>query len=532
MHDDTARRLDATCSRRGRVVTSVIVVLLVLLSPTPAGARSPASFPELTADQRIYDATGTSLTEAQVADLQQRLRELQAAGADPVLYVRALDATAEETLDEVEALQQAWAGQTGAAQDTAVAVLVNRNPDDLRDARAGVFVGSTFQEGNVPEDEQRAIVEEALIPPLRDGDVHASLAAAVDRLTRSIREGPPRNAFEQWAEGAAGSWLPEAAVVVALVALGAAVAVFRRRSTSDRRPQPPTTVRPGQVSPALAGALVAGSPQASAVPATLLDLARRDALAVEPEREDGILREPTVQVRLLDGGAVDGEVEEALWAALEQRADGGVVAGEEIKELAGSPGPVVDAVERRMRTQGWLDPNARRSRAALGGIAAVAFALAVFALVAAAAGGSWWPMALGIVALGGLSVVALAFAGAYSRLSSAGQAAAVPWKAYRDGLERALTGDALDLGLDLDAALPDLVAVGLGGKVKDRLEAASSSEQTLRAFDSTTGSEQQTLAAYIPIWVAFTSTTSATTGATGTVSGGGAGGGGGAAGST
>lgn len=159
----------------------------------------------------------------------------------------------------------------------------------------------------------------------------------------------------------------------------------------------------------------------------------------------------------------------------------------------------------------------------------VAFALAMFTFPTAAAGGDWWPMTAGIVALGLLAAVTVGFLRAYSRLSHAGQEAAVPWRAYRDGLKRAVTDETVDL--DLDAALPDIVAVGLGGKVKDRLEAASSSGQTLRAFSAAT--DEQTLAAYIPIWIAFTSTTAAGTGTgAGVVSGGGAAGGSGAAGST
>ncbi|MBW0093642.1 TPM domain-containing protein, partial [Pseudonocardia sp. KRD-188] len=210
-----------------RAALAVLGVLLALVLAAPAAlAQEDDVFPGLEPGVRVYDETGSSLTPAQTADLQGRLDALRATGADAVVLVRALDASSDDTFDQVEALQQAWAARTGADQDTAVAILVNRNPDDPTDARAGVFVGRTFDDGNVPQDEQEAIVEDALIPPLRDGDVHGSLVAGIGRLSDSIRFGPPVSAAEQWAASASRSWLPTAAVVAALVALVGAVGLF------------------------------------------------------------------------------------------------------------------------------------------------------------------------------------------------------------------------------------------------------------------------------------------------------------------
>ena len=198
--------------------------------------------PDLDPSQRVYDETGDSLTADEIDDLNEQIAELQAVGADPVIMVRALDATPSETLDQVEALQQAWVSVTGGNQDVAIAILINRNPDDDFDARAGIYVGSTYDDGNVPESEQVAIVNDELIPPLRDGDVYQSFSNALDRLESSIVNGPPQGAFESWSADAGESWIPWASAVLAGIGGIGAFNLFRKRKHLDRPDLPPTTV--------------------------------------------------------------------------------------------------------------------------------------------------------------------------------------------------------------------------------------------------------------------------------------------------
>lgn len=289
---------------RVRVLTrAALLIALMAVAPigqSSAAAQADGEFAGLKAGSRVYDRTGSSLTRSQAADLRERLRELRVTGADAIVLVRALDASPEETLKQVEALQQAWVRRSGADQDTAIAVLINRNPRDAEDARAGIFAGSAYDDGNVPEKEQRAIVDDALIPPLRDGDVHASVVAGLKRLASSIRNGPPRSAFEKWSSDATSGWLPWTSLGLGLIGLLVAIRLFGRRQTIDLPEQSPTTTRPGDLSPALAGALARGNPQASAVQATLLDLAGRGALAIEAESDGGRFGQPTIQMRLVD----------------------------------------------------------------------------------------------------------------------------------------------------------------------------------------------------------------------------------------
>jgi uncharacterized membrane protein YgcG len=508
-----------------RPLALALLVVISVLVGTPALAQDAESFPDLDPARHVYDQTGSSLDAAQVADVEQRVDRLSAAGADVVVVVRALDASSDDTFDQVEALQQEWVLISGSDQDRAAAVLVNRNPDDPTDARAGLFVGRTFAEGNVPEDEQVDIVEDALIPPLRDGDVRGGLVAALDRLESSIRSGPPVSAFDRFAAGAASSWLPWTAIGLAAVGLVASLVLHRGRSRTHRGPQEPTTRRPDDLSPALGGALVAGGPPMQVVPAVLLDLAGRGALVIEAESEGGWASSPKVRVRLVDRGRVRDDVERAVWDQLAEKAEDGVVSSSHLASAATWSGPVRDAVRTQMRERKWLDPRASLARALLAVIASVALLAGVFAMLLSGVGGGPLLAWVGVVALLAVAVTAFVFLVTYSALTPAGLEAALPWTAYRDGLKQAAKDS--DARIDLDVVLPDAVALGLGDALGDRLKSATEAGVPLRAFASSDDSH----VAVFPWWIAFTSSTAGTS-SSGTVSGGGAGGGGGAAGST
>lgn len=501
-----------------------------LLTSLPARASTASTFPGLVAGQRVYDTTETSLTGAQFADLGLRLDRLQReTGAAAVVFVRAQDATPEDTLEQVEALQPAWAMVNRSDPSTSVAILINRNPDDRNDARAGIFVGATYDEGKVPRGEQEAIVEDELIPALRDGDVYASLTAAIDRLGSSIVNDPPAGAFADFAAGA--TWLPWTLLAAAMLGAAGALRLYGRRDTFDSAAtgvRPPTTIRPGELSPALAGALVGGGPQISALPAVILELATRGALTIEQEKAPGRMSAGTVHIRLLDRAAVRDDIEANVWRELEERADGGLVSSKKLAGLAMGTKDVRRSVEAQLNGHGWLHPDSRRPRAALAGIGTAAAGLLIlgFVFLAFGSGLLTW---VSVVAAALLSIAAFTMAGTFSRLSRAGQEAAVPWKAYRDGLKRAAKDE--HAYLDLDASLPDVVALNLGDRMDKRLKQATESGTGLRAFASGAQPTDSSGASVIATWGAFSGVFTSSSGA-GAVSGGGASSGGGAAGST
>lgn len=512
--------------RRLRAVVPAVLLLLATAacSAGTGSASAEDTFPLLAGGERVLDETGTSLDAGQAAELRRMLDELP--GADAVVYVRELDADPDDTFDQVEALQQQWAARPGGDEDVAVAILVNRQPGDPTEARAGLFVGRTFDDGDVPPGEAEEIVDDAIIPPLRDGDVYGGLAAGVERLGDTIRFGPTQNGFERWAAGA--TWLPWAAHGVAAAILLIAFGLFQGRRTARVVEARPSTRRPGDLPPVLAGALALGSVPSAATQAVLLDLAVRGALAVEPVPAGGMFSSPRVQIRLLDRGVVRDDVERAVWENLEEHAEGDVVSGTGLQQVTHDGGAVSAAVREQLVEAGWYDPGSVRPRVWLGILAAVGGLALIAALVLGAAADADWPLWVGVVGLGVAAVVAVLLAVLYPPFSEAGQKAAVPWRAYRAGLEAAAKDE--KHGLDLDVVLPDAVAMDLGPAWGERADEAAGSGQPLRLFAAGRTDDAAHVAAF-PWWVAFTG--SMTTGSSGgTVSGGGAGGGGGAAGST
>ena len=505
------------------------VVLLLLSACSDDRSGDPSTFDGLTSGQRVYDLTETSLTEAQQQGVSARLDTLQAeTGADVVVVVRELDADPEDTLDQVEELQQAWVAATGIDQDTAGAILINREPGTDDEARAGIFVGATFDDGNVPRGEQEDIVADALIPPLRDGDVEGSLTAGIDRLGSSIVNGPPTNGLDDFADGPGSTWLPWVGLVLALLGLGVLGRLFARRPRPTRPEMTPTRSRPDQdTSAPLAAALALGSAQPSAVPAVILDLAARDAVVIEQEKEPSWGSKGTVCVRLLDETMVRDEVDRAVWDLLREHADNDVVDSRGLGKVSGSSGPVRAVVREDLRARGWLDPGHGPAIVRAVILALLGSVLLIASLVVTASGAPL--MLLTVVPAGVLVVLTFFLAVGRSRLSVAGRDAARPWEAYRDGLKQAGKDDTIDL--DLDATLPDVIAMNLGSAMTQRLDAAADGESasTLRAFTAPAGHTAASSAIFP--WAAF-SGVFASSGAAGAVSGGGAGGGGGAAGST
>ncbi|MCZ4520372.1 DUF2207 domain-containing protein [Rhodococcus ruber] len=525
---ETSRRRSSN-----RRVTAVLIALFAALGLVGCSddSSADAGFDTLTSSQRVYDRTGYSLDPSQISDIQRQLENVKSeTGADVIAYVRELDADSDDTLDQVEDLQQRWVSAAGVDQDTAGAILINRVPGKVDEARAGIFLGSTYDDGSVPRDEQEAIVEDALIPPLRDGDVAGSLTAGIDRLRSDISNGPPVTALDRVADGPGSTWLPWAGSVIALLGLLVVVTVFRTRAKPTVSQQSPTTVRPDQATDAAyATALVHRSAQPSGVPGTVLALATADALTFEQDKKPGKFDRGTVRIRLLDRTRVRGDVQQAVWSMLAERAEDDVVHGDELTKVARGPGATKDLVDKRLHSSGFVADGTGRRRAVLAGLGVLGGTVAIGGIAVATSGAP--TMWLAVVASALLFVAGLSTAIVYSRFSVAGLDASRPWEAYRDGLKQAAKDN--DESVDLDAALPDIVAFGLAPYFRKRLEAATDpgNDTPLRAFTSPAGAEYATGGPVVLPWAAFSGVF--VSGGSGSVaSGGGAGGGGGAAGST
>ncbi|MGB3761966.1 MAG: TPM domain-containing protein [Ornithinimicrobium sp.] len=531
-------------SRAGRWIVGLVVLVVALIAAvvvllTVFGDEDPPAFGSLTAEQQVYDETGTSITADGEAEIDGRIREIERQeNIEIVAYVRALDASPEDTLDQVADLQEQWSSAAGVDDERTVAILVNRNPEDPEDARAGIYAGAELADGPLPEDDQADIVERGLIPPLTGGDVTGSFIGGLDEVEATLQRGTTPNAFERWAGSAGGTWAPWVSLVGALAGLMAALRIFRKRVSVTVPEQSPTTRRPGDLAPAVGGALAVGGPVGSALPATVIDLAGRGVLRIEPE-SDAVPEDPrgqeqgeeakveAVQIRLAEPGALRVPVEKVVWRELAAHATHDVVRGKALAKVSQKTGPVRDAVRHEMTERGWINPEASRAKNSLGVVLALMILLVAADLVLLAAGEALM-MLVGLISAALVALTAVVMIVRFSTLSAQGQQDAAPWRAYRKGLLSAAKDP--HATLDLDVAVPDLIAAGQGAEVEQLLARAGERGQTLAAFAGL-GAGQDTL--LVPFWTVYAGAFMASgAGAAGTVTGAAGGAGGGAAGST
>lgn len=358
----------------------------------------------------------------------------------------------------------------------------------------------------MPEKEQRRIVDEALIPALRDGDVGGSFDAGLERLRASIVNGRPTTGFEDFAADATVGWLPWTLLGLALAGLAGGLALYRRRERTDVPDEQPRTIRPDDLSLELVGVLIHGSPSVLAMPAALLELAARGALVIEPKPETEGKKDAgsKVQVRLLDRELVRSPLEEIVWARLAKLAQTNIVNGKSLQRFTSDQTPVQILALKGMRERGWGDQSAFWNRTGLWVGSTLCFVVGIVGAIVVSEGGrDAGPAAIaGIVLLLLLGVTAMWMAAVYPTLTAAGQEAAIPWKAYKAGIEQAAKKESMSL--DLDNVLPDAVVMGLGRKLKKRIKAATAEGVTLQAFRES-GTQMETFA----MWTAYSSSTGA-----------------------
>lgn len=470
----------------------------VLAQDAPEGFGSPES------GRRVYDRTGL-LTPDEIASIERAAAAVAATGAPTIVYLQAEDADRDETERGAKALMDAWAVESAPGADDGLVVLLNLDPDDLRDGEVWIEGGTAHTDGgNLPPSELVRILDDAVLPELRDDQTAAGIAAGLDQVANSLRFGPPPppapSAFERWSRDFARVPLNLIAGV-----LGAGLALFAAKSRQSRPttvPEPPpTTAPPGDLSPAVAGALVAGSVGSAQAEGTLLDLAGRGALVIEPEPgTDPSGRKAKVQIRLLDRRPVRDAPEAAVWEALAGLADEtGVVDPEALGKLSGRWGPFQSAVRQDLVARGWFDPGASTRRRPFYVAGTLALVAALAAMVPAIVGEE--PLGLiAIIGLGLLAATLFLLGAGYPTQTAEGLRAVAPWRGYQTGLKAVGNDDARTL--DLDRSLPYLAALGVTKTLDRQLKAAGAGGTVPLAFRRSLGPETSA-AGFYPFWIAF-----------------------------
>jgi len=528
-HSGATRLCSAQTKHLGARWFSALIVSLILVVAisVPFAARASAAsndFGQPSPGTHVYDRAGV-LTPDQVAALERDAQAVAAAGAPVVVYIRADSANYDETEDAAKQLMDAWDIQSTTNARDGLVLFLNLKPNDLHHGQFAFYAGKTQLSGNLPQYELQRIFDNQMKPLMAKGDLAGGLSAGLQAVAGSLKNGPAPppepssfTKFSQRVSDGPISLLNVLAVFFTAIYVWFAFRVWNGRPRSMRMLSP-TTERPGDMQPALVGALVSGKISNDQIVATVLDLARRGALAIEQSGKK------QVDIRLIDDSLVHGDVEHSVWDSLSVRADEDrIVSSHNIESARGAWGEARKLLRTHLENRGWFDPHASAKRRpvylATTGLAVLLVAAFVFIV----AGQRAW----GVVGLAVLIAAIVAGVGAmlsYPDTTQSGSDMAENWRTYIEGIKRAKFTRVLDTNLDLDDAMPFATAAGVASALSKRLEQASNQGYAplwLGPSSRQYGNGYSAFAA----WVAFNSTVTPASSGSGSVGGASAGGGG------
>jgi uncharacterized protein (TIGR04222 family) len=506
-----------------------LIVMLVLIIALAAPFASPAfaasnDFGQPTPGTHVYDRAG-ALTPAQVAALERDAQAVATAGAPVVVYIQADSADYDETEDDAKKLMDAWDIQSAPDARDGLVLLLNLKPNDLKHGQFAFYAGKAQLSGNLPQYELQRIFDDQMKPLMAKGDLAGGLSAGLQAVAGSLTNGPAPppepSAFTRFARSVSDGPI---SLLNVLAVFFAAIYAWLAKRVWDGRPRAthslaPTTERPGDMQPALVGALVAGKISNDQIVATILDLARRGALAIE---QSGKKR---ADIRLIDESLVRGDVEQSVWHSLSVRADDDhVVSSHNIEAARGEWGDARELLREHLENRGWYDPRASAKRRPVYLLTAGLVVLLVAAFVLIIAGQRAW----GAMGLGVLFAAIVSGFGAmmsYPDTTQSGNDMAESWRAYIEGIKQAKSNRTPDAKLDLDDAMPYATAAGVASALSKRLQQASDDGYTplwLGPSNRQFGGGYSAFAA----WMAFNSTVTPSSSGSGSVGGASAGGGG------
>jgi len=504
-----------------RWLVAMTAALLSLLLVIGVVAQSDFGLP--VPGQRVYDRAGV-LSAEQVASLEQQAAAVEEAGAPAFVFLQARDTDYDETVEDARNLMDEWDIQSAPDARDGVVIFFNLQPDDLEHGDYAVVAGASLIDGNLPQHELDRITDQ-MQPLLEDGDIAGAIALALDIIERDLRDGPPPppppSSIERFSDDVAGGALSLINIIAVAVTAAAAWLIaraFPKRRTSNA-PVVAATAPPDKLPPALAGALVTGSVTDANISATILDLAARGALAIEPDGKK------QVQVHLLDESLVRTGFEQGVWRAFAQRADAvGIVSGKQLGESRKDWGNIREAIKREMLMRGWFDPDAGKQRTPFYIAAVGLLVLVIVAVIFAAIAESLWAL-VAVAALFIAAIVAFWAALSIPSTTLAGDEAAAPWRGYKRYLKSSRKNPQVDL--DLDTAVPYAVALGASGDLDKRLKSASA-EGYLPAWLGGSQANRAWASGFYPYWIIYNSSvapTSTTTSSSSASAGSGASGG-------
>ena len=159
---------------------SLVAILFIVIGTLSGHAQSLLPVPALNA--HVIDTTGT-LDTAQTAALEDKLAALERDKGAQVVVLMVPTTVPEDIAAYANRVGNAWKiGRAGVGDGLILLVA-------LKDRRMRIEVAKTL-EGAVPDIAARQIIDEAIAPRFRSGDVAGGIAAGVEQIAARVRGEP------------------------------------------------------------------------------------------------------------------------------------------------------------------------------------------------------------------------------------------------------------------------------------------------------------------------------------------------------
>ena len=329
-------------------------------------------------------------------------------------------------------------------------------------------------DGNLPHTARQGLTRHKII----DGwaDAEGAGVAVPGSLTR-------------WAHVATGILLLAFGLGLSVVVSAQLLRFWRRQPR--RMPSAAVVVTPpNALSPALAGAVVAGHVRDEQMAALLLDLAQRGALRIIPTGKRSI------QLRLRPPSVPHDAVAAALWPILTRAANAeGILTASAMASVRRQWGPVREALRYELRQRHWFAEEQHRQRTTLLRLSIIGLVGVVLALPLTLATSSAWGW--GGSGLCGVSVLFAVLGRERLReTTDAGEQVAALWRGVQAGIKEAQKHP--ELVLDLETILPYAVTLGCTARLDRRLRVAAKAGWQPRWFVTTAETTD-----FYPYWRTF-----------------------------
>jgi uncharacterized membrane protein YgcG len=491
------------------------IVLLLAASISPSLISTALASPAAgcagpVAGQHIYDCAGI-LSPSEITYLETQAAAVESAGAPTVVYLQVHEATSQDTLQDAIDLMSRWDVESRPGAHDGFVMFFNLQPGNLQHGEVALYSGAKyFQNGTLPQSELDRIRVDVMTPLLQQGQTAGAIAAGLQAVAQDLHNGPSSQPVaEPTGEQVVAGFSRVPLTVLGLLFVAVVTLLWillpeepRLRSEDKENSGLQRAASPGDLPPAMAGALVSERINDAQLEGTVLDFAGRGLLDLQP------LGATSVKIHLHRGNQDNmspslAGYERDIWDSLVSLAgsDHDTIQGDQLAYLHQDWDKARYELRHDMIDRGWFDPASAASRRRpfyiLGRVGMVAAIISLLLIVASNEG---WA-AIGMVLFLGAGLAAFIRGYLVREITLEGEKAAGPWHAYQAKVT------ALEYDPKLDTDLPYIVALNIVDKLSPRLKAASERGYSPAWFsgDGVQGVEGQRSSAigFYPSWIAF-----------------------------